>query len=179
MKVKQSLNNLLILTLSVLFFSCASTRTTSFTDPDFSSKKFNKICVFVDVGDYETKKKLESQVMSELKDYRVNVLIGSELLPPTRTWTDEQIKYNLKKNDVTGYLKVTITEQNVSNNMNNDLTFFSSFKTELIDVATDRVAYSATSNSNSPGGFSGDFILIFESFAEDIVNDLKLSGHLP
>ncbi len=179
MNLQKSINNLLILTISVILFSCASTRTASFTDPDFSNKKFNKICVFVDVGDYEIKKTLESQIMSELKDYRVEVFIGSELLPPTRTWTDEQIKYNLKKNEITGYLKISITEQNVSNNMNNDRTLFTSFKTELIDVASDRVAYSATSNSNSSEGFSGEFLSIFESFSEDIVNDLKLSGHLP
>lgn len=179
MILNKTINSFLILSISILLFSCASTRTTSFTDPDFTNKKFEKICVFVDVGDYEIKKSLETQIMSELKDYKVDAFIGSLLMPPTRTWTDEQIKYNLKKNEITGYLKVSIIEQNVINNFNNERTYFSSFKTELIDVSTDRVAYSATSNSNSGEGFSGEFLLIFNSFSSDIVKDLKLNGHLP
>lgn len=203
-------NNLLLLLIMVLVASCATTKTTSFTDPDFMGKKFSKICVVVEVGDFATKKELESKIRSELKDVNVEAVIGSDLFPPTRNWTDEQIKFQLNKMEIDGYLNVQILSQAVDDRLlgtstftetvgqetnvgkkakyiertisnttaNTDRNYLSSFKTQLIDVTSDRVAYAATSNSQSGETFSGDFSLIFSSFAEDITKDLKAKGHL-
>lgn len=204
------INNLFILGIMLFVISCATTNTTSFTDPDFMGKKYSKICVVVEVGDFATKKELEKKICSELKNLRVETVIGSDLFPPTRNWTDEQIKNQLTKMEIDGYLNVQVLNQSIDDRVlgtttvtetvgqesntgnkgryiqrtianttaNSDRNYLSSFKTQLIDVTSDRVAYAATSNSQSGETFSGDFSLIFSSFAEDIAKDLKVKGHL-
>lgn len=198
----------LLFSFSILILSsCASTRTSSYSDPDFIGKKYKSICVFVEVGDLQTKKMLEEKLASELKDENVDIIVGGNLFSPTRTWSSEQINYQLKKKEIEGYLlvqvlsqsandivtgttTVTDTKQGTSNNgkqsnvsvahtsVNSSTQYLSSFKTQIIDVESNRVAYIATSNSESEQGFSGDFTLILNSFASDIIKDIKAKGHL-
>lgn len=174
-------NSLFVFAFVAILASCASTKTTSFTDPDFINKKFSKICVVVDIGDLNVKKELESTIMSELKDNNIEVFSGSDMFPPTRNWTDDQIKFNLNKNEIDGYLNVKIVEKTIDDRFTDvgvQRKYFSNFKTELIDVESDKIAYTASSSSQSDEGFSGDFTLIFNSFAEDIISDLKSKGHI-
>ena len=52
---------------------------------------------------------------------------------------------------------------------------FANFKTDMIDVKTSRVAWTATSKSE---GMNDDFETVAGSFAEDIVNSLAKDGHI-
>jgi hypothetical protein len=98
---------------ALIFSSCATTETTSFVDPAFRGKQFSKICVLADVSDLKYKQKLEREFMKNLAEKNVNVTIGSQLFPPTREWSQEQMQEILLKEGIDGYLLVTWKDKGV------------------------------------------------------------------
>lgn len=203
---------ILIFTIGLVFLlsSCASTKTTSYTDPDFTGKKYSKVCVYADVEDLESKQILERNIAESLQKQGIEAIKGADLFPPTRDWSDDQIQSKLLEKNADAYLLVKITDKSVkeefhpgtststttgevkkvkgkeiykettttTNNSSTSRQFFSSFKTTLIDVKTNRIAWTATSQSESGEGFSSGFELIYESLANDLVEELTQKGHL-
>lgn len=196
---------------ALILTSCATTNTTSFTDPDFIGKRFYNICIYANVDDYQQKVELENEMTKVFSEKGVSVLQGSQLFPPTRKWTDEEIQKSLKDRNVDGYLLIQITNQFVKEEVGPATTttstkgeakeqkggkttykevsttttsqavskqFYSQFKTDLIDVKSNRVAWSATSLSNSGENFSQDYSWIYESYSEDILKELSKKGHI-
>ncbi|MCX6147338.1 MAG: hypothetical protein NTW25_08830 [Candidatus Kapabacteria bacterium] len=203
---------LMLALLSIVLASCATTKTTSYSDPDFRGKKFNSICVYAEVEDLEMRKTLETKLADELKDNGIVTFIGIDLFPPTREWTDDQFQKTLKDIKVDGYLRVRLTNTDVresignattttttngekvkanrdnkekykevstsTTTVNRTKTFYSSFKTDLIEVASNKLAWTATSNSESGEWLGSEFNLIFGSFSSDIAKELKAKGHI-
>ncbi len=99
--------------LSILISSCVSTETTSFVDPSFKGKKFQKICVLADFNDLKYKQKLEREFLEIFKDNNINAVSGTQLFPPTREWTQEQMQDILVKDAVDGYLLVSWKDKNI------------------------------------------------------------------
>jgi len=99
--------------LVVLIASCATTETTTFTDPAFRGKQFGKICVLADVSDLKYKQKLEREMAKNLASIGATVTTGSQLFPPTREWTEEQMQEILTNEGIEGYLLVAWKDKQV------------------------------------------------------------------
>lgn len=194
--------------LAVLVFSlasCVSTKTTSYSDPDYNGKKFNSICVYADLDDFEMREKLEAKLVKELKDLGVNATKGTEILPPTRVWTEEELKERLISQNIDGFLKVKINKtvivdkmgrttntystdgdlalskdkiKELAKSVNANRTFLSNFQSELIDLKNNKLAWSASSNSESAESFKSSSNVVIGSLVQDITRELKEKGHL-
>lgn len=96
-----------------LLSSCATTETTSFTDPDFIGQKFEKICVNAEFEDYKYKQMLEKSFVDNFREVGVYAVAAGNLLPPTREWTNEEIDKMLEKNNIDAYLSISWTDRHV------------------------------------------------------------------
>ncbi len=99
--------------LSAFISSCATTETTTFTDPAFRGKQFGKICILADISDLKYKQKLEKEMAKELSKKGVSVATGTQLFPPTREWSEEQMQEILVNEKIEGYLLVTWKDKQV------------------------------------------------------------------
>lgn len=197
--------------IALFLASCASTETRGISDPDFVGKQYQKIVIYATVPDLKSRQDLENLVVTEMMKRGITAYMGTNLFPPTREWSEDEMQKAMVDKGFDGFLKIDLVNQDVketvdnatstttttgeqsktrdgktkyketsttTTNANVTKTFFSSFQTDLIDVKTNRKAWTATSNSQSGQGFSDDFSLIFESYAEDIVEHLKKHGHI-
>lgn len=200
---------LFVLLVSAFISSCATTETTTFTDPAFRGKQFGKICVLADISDLKYKQKLEKEMAKELASKGVKAATGTQLFPPTREWSEEQMKETLVNENIEGYLliawkdkqvqeiykpgqsvsetkgevkkkngKDVYTERTVTSQQDGSVEkeYRSFFEAKLIDVRSNANAWIATSSSESGEWFGSDFDLIMESYAKDIVENLKKDG---
>lgn len=104
---------LLLAISAIIIVSCASTETTTFTDPAFRGKQFTKICVLADITDLKYKQKLEKELAKQLSGKGVTVVTGSNLFPPTRDWSEEQMQEVLINEKIEGYLLIVWKDKQV------------------------------------------------------------------
>ncbi|MGQ9848086.1 MAG: hypothetical protein ACUVQP_11395 [Bacteroidales bacterium] len=103
-----------ILLILIFIFGCASTRMTSFKDPDYQKAEFKRILVVANTNDLEDRKKLESKMVEEFSDIGVYALESFRLFPPTRELTDEDKVELLLKNDIDAFILISVGESGVS-----------------------------------------------------------------
>lgn len=194
--------------LAVLAFvlaSCVSTKTTSYSDPEYREKAFNSICVYADIDDFETREIIESKLVKELKSMGVNAQKSTDILPPTREWSEEELKNRVMTEKVDCLLKVKLTKTELIDKMgrnsntyvlsgenaissdkikaitkaiNANRSFNSDFQSELIDLKSNRLVWSANSNAKSSEAFSNTSNIVISSLVQDIAKELKEKGHL-
>lgn len=104
---------LLLAISAIIIVSCASTETTTFTDPAFRGKQFTKICVLADITDLKYKQKLEKELAKQLSGKGVTITTGSNLFPPTRDWSEEQMQEVLINEKIEGYLLIVWKDKQV------------------------------------------------------------------
>jgi hypothetical protein len=93
--------------LALGLFGCASTRMTSFVDPAYRGQKFTRLLVVADVPNLETRMTLEHRMVESFRDAGLEAIPASELFPPTREFTGEQMVAILKEHKVEAYISVT------------------------------------------------------------------------
>ncbi|MFP4527788.1 MAG: hypothetical protein ACLFQX_04495 [Candidatus Kapaibacterium sp.] len=210
MKTKRFFLAVLLPLIVVILAGCASTETTSFRDPEFIGKQYDKICVYADITDLKYRLLIENEMVKEFREAGVNAVRGYDLFPPTREWSDDDIHRALVDKSIEGYLLIAWTDRNVEqvykpgdlvtetkkvkdkDKKGKEVTkeksvtyqtpghtenkYYSAFETKLIDVKTSKVAWIATSQSESGESFSGDFRPIIDSYSDDIVETLGKDG---
>lgn len=97
----------------VILSGCATTDTTSFTDPDYVGVKFQKFCVNADFDDFKYKQMLENQLVKHFKESGIYAVPASQLLPPTREWTEQEIEKTMKEKGIDAYLYISWTDRHV------------------------------------------------------------------
>lgn len=104
--------SLLFLTfITILFLSgCASTKMTSFKDPDYQQATFSRILVLANTNDLQDRKKLESQLVEEFSYYKIFALESYKLFPPTRDLSDEDKVELLLKNNIDALISIDVGE---------------------------------------------------------------------
>ena len=106
--------NYIFTTLSlIILVGCASTRMTSFTDPDYQKAEFKRILVVANTNDLEDRQKLESKMVEEFSNIGVFALESFRLFPPTRELTDEDKVELLLKNDIDAFISISVGESGV------------------------------------------------------------------
>lgn len=98
----------------LFLFGCASTRMTSFKDPDYQNTKFKRILVVANTNDLEVRQKLEFKMVEAFSEAGVYALESYKLFPPTRELTDEEKVDLLLKNDIDAFLLISVGESGVS-----------------------------------------------------------------
>ena len=107
--------NYIFTTLSlIILVGCASTRMTSFTDPDYQKAEFKRILVVANTNDLEDRQKLESKMVEEFSNIGVFALESFRLFPPTRELTDEDKVELLLKYDIDAFISISVGESGVS-----------------------------------------------------------------
>jgi len=98
----------------LIFVGCASTRMTSFKDPDYQKTEFKRILVVANTSDLEDRQKLESKMVEEFSDIGVFALESYRLFPPTRDLSDEEKVELLLKNNIDAFISISVGESGVS-----------------------------------------------------------------
>ena len=75
--------------ISFLLFGCASTKMTSFKDPDYQQANFKRILIIANTTDLEKRQKLESKMVIEFSKVGVFALESYNIFPPTRELSNE------------------------------------------------------------------------------------------
>ncbi len=96
--------------LFLLILGCASTRMTSFKDPDYQNKEFKRILVVANTNDLEVRQKLESKMVEEFSKVGVHSLESYKLFPPTRELTNVEKVDLLLKNNIDSFISISVGE---------------------------------------------------------------------
>lgn len=103
------LNYVFVLLLFSLM-GCASTKLTSFKDPDYEQKVFKKILITANTNDLEEKFELEKRMVKAFTSSGVSAVEGNKLFLPTRDFTDEEKKEVMLKNEIDAHLVISAGE---------------------------------------------------------------------
>lgn len=98
----------------LFLFGCASTRMTSFKDPDYQNTEFKRMLVVANTNDLEDRQKLEFKMVEAFSEAGVYALESYKLFPPTRELTDEEKVDLLLKNDIDAFISISVGESGVS-----------------------------------------------------------------
>jgi len=88
--MKRSLLITAPLSLALVLAACVSTNIASFKDPKFRDASFGRILVIANYERFETVQKVESMVVEELQIQGAYAIPNHKLLPPLRTYTDDE-----------------------------------------------------------------------------------------
>ena len=102
--------NLLLIFLAVILSNCASTRLTSFKDPDYKYANFNRILIVVNSNDLEKRLQLETAIVKAFEGTGIYALEGFNLFPPTRVLSDQEKVSLLVENKLDAYISVIVGE---------------------------------------------------------------------
>ena len=98
----------------LFLFGCASTRMTSFKDPDYQKAEFKRILVVANTNDLEDRQKLESKMVEDFSDIGVFAMESFRLFPPTQELSDEEKVDLLLKNDIDAFISISVGESGVN-----------------------------------------------------------------
>mgnify|MGYP002640160573 CR=1 FL=1 len=110
--MKKIRSSMLVLSL-ILISSCASTKISSFKDPDYEGVHFQRILVAVNSSNLTLRQKLESEIVNEFIDISVYALESYKLFPPTREFSMEDRTALMIEKAIDAYIDVSVGESGV------------------------------------------------------------------
>lgn len=99
---------LLSILASVLFFSCASTKLSSFSEIDGSVTNSSKVVVFGNTSDVALRKTIEKDFVAAFEAKKINVASAIDILSPLKEFTDEEYDAAMRMINATHILTVTL-----------------------------------------------------------------------
>lgn len=106
-------DKILLIFLTFYLSNCASTKLTSFKDPDYKSANFKRILVVVNTYDLEKRLQLETAMVKAFEGTGIYALEGFNLFPPTRVLSDEEKVSLLIENNIDAYISVLVGESGI------------------------------------------------------------------
>jgi hypothetical protein len=100
----------LIVLIMLVASGCASTKVASYRDPEFATANYSRILVIVPFSDFESKQTAEAAFADKCESVGLSCKMGGQVLPPTRTYSPDQIKNIVQENDIDAVLLVTLTD---------------------------------------------------------------------
>jgi hypothetical protein len=98
-----------VLALLLLFSACATTAMVSVRDLDFKTTSYRSILVISTFSDLMFKKNIEYWLGYYLQK-KVEVFTGIDLLPPTRTYSEDEINEKLRTNGIEAILIASLKD---------------------------------------------------------------------
>ncbi len=193
--------------IGVLFLtSCVESDIESYTDPDFRGVKFEKI--IVDVTSLPDTARIEAskEIFKRLRDSKFEVVDITQILPPTRSYTLEEIKTALENSGYENILRIIVTSDrskseftgylnnakgHASFDGNNIYGHSQSFSMPITshvgqttttafiyDTKSLRIAWQANISTKASGKvFVGNVTAIASSVVGKVIDQLKTDGH--
>ena len=193
------MKKLLILLISfLLFVSCATTKISSFKNPDIDFSNYQRMLILGNSRDIDFRKTIETDLVTAFTEQSIGAVSSIELISPVKEYTDEEIQKILSENNIDGYLSVAVVtalEESAyvpqtsytnyrSHYVNGQLISTpytstyggysvsypkASFEIILTDIKTGQIAFKATANSE--GDEFSDMKTISKSLAKKIVEE--------
>ncbi len=198
------MKRLLILLISFLCLSCASTKISSFSNPDVDFSKYKTILVCGDCQDIEFRKALETDIVNAFTEKSITAISYITIISPVKEYTEEELKKIYSDNKIDAFLTVTIisssketvyipptTTTNYTSRYENGRLVQvpytttsggysvsypkTSFEIILKDINTNEIAFKATAKSE--GDEFSSMKTLSKSLAKEIVSEfMKLAG---
>lgn len=110
-----TLNAVIIILCAGTAIGCASSGSgsrymTSFPDPAYLGRAFNRVAIHYDSPTLAYRKEVESRLAEELLDHDVTAVESSRIIPPTRTWDSAGIRNALIAAGIDGYVRIVEVE---------------------------------------------------------------------
>lgn len=193
------MKKLLILLISfLLFVSCATTKISSFKNPDIDFSNYQRMLILGNSRDIDFRKTIETDLVTAFTEQSIGAVSSIELISPVKEYTDEEIQKILSENNIDGYLSVAVVTaleesayvpqtsytnyhsqyvngQLISTPYTSTYGGYSvsypkaSFEIILTDIKTGQIAFKATANSE--GDEFSDMKTISKSLAKKIVEE--------
>lgn len=193
------MKKLLILLISfLLFVSCATTKISSFKNPDIDFSNYQKMLILGNSRDIDFRKTIETDLVTAFTEQSIGAVSSIELISPVKEYTAEEIQKILSENNIDGYLSVAVVTaleesayvpqtsytnyrsqyvngQLISTPYTSTYGGYSvsypkaSFEIILTDIKTGQIAFKATANSE--GDEFSDMKTISKSLAKKIVEE--------
>lgn len=193
------MKKLLILLISfLLFVSCATTKISSFKNPDIDFSNYQKMLILGNSRDIDFRKTIETDLVTAFTEQSIGAVSSIELISPVKEYTDEEIQKILSENNIDSYLSVAVVTaleesayvpqtsytnyrsqyvngQLISTPYTSTYGGYSvsypkaSFEIILTDIKTGQIAFKATANSE--GDEFSDMKTISKSLAKKIVEE--------
>ncbi len=142
-----------IILFGLLLSGCASTRMTSFKDPDYEHSTFRRILVIVNTSDLEKKLYFESKLAKVFNEEGIYAKEGFKLFPPTRDLTKADKIDLLIRDSLDAYISVYVGESGVEQVYVPPTS--TNTKTEgTATISGDRVHYEEKSKTTVNGGYT-------------------------
>ncbi len=132
--------------LLITFFciGCASTKIASITDPDYKGAKLKNIVIVANVDDLIMRQSIEQKFTETMiNKYDIKASSGYEILPPTRQYTEIELKNILAKNNIDSVLILTVKD---SGYKTSTYTSYEPYKTQgyVSAIGTNQYQYQST-----------------------------------
>lgn len=130
-------------------FAFRSTKTESFTDPDYQSFRPKKVVVLVRNAPNDTRSEIEERIIAKLSEFGVVGIKERALFPPTREWTPEARAEILKKNEVDSSLIVAVGANSASIRRIGTQTFANTTVNGTLDATSTRTGPNTVSTNGT------------------------------
>lgn len=110
----KQINLTLYFILTLFLIGCASTRMTSFKDPDYQKADFKRILIIANTSDLEKRQKLESKMVEEFTEIGVFALESYNLFPPTRELSAQDKIELLNQNGIDSFISIDVGESGIN-----------------------------------------------------------------
>jgi hypothetical protein len=195
-----------IIMLAILFMAanCATTKITSFCDPEFKGKTFHRLLIYAPFKDIESRMEMENAFKIHFASPTIAVT-SFRLIMPTRSYTDAELDNILMENKVDGIILIILTDayssqtyvpassstRGTASSYGNLVNYYATtqqyggyyvskprvkYEIQLFDVGTKKIAW--ISSSLTRGNKFAGFGTMANSLAAATVNKLSKDGLL-
>ena len=187
-------NKIIVSLVPTLFIiSCASTSITSFKEPTFTGKTFQRMLVAVATTDIGERTQVEQTISTRLAKYGVTGIPSITLILPTRTYTVDEIDKLLIDNNIDSLLILQLTgkEQKMASGSSLQLNVFERrweqvtsiyslpriyFGLQLYDVTSGKLTWVASTHTS--GNQYARHRDLINSLADTTIEKMKEDGLL-
>ena len=155
----------LVICLVLAVVGCASTKMASVTDPTMRDKRYQRFVVFADIADLEMRGRMERRVVERLVESGSGGEISLDLFPPTREYTDVEIKDQLLERGIDGFLVLMVNESGTTRS-HVPVSGATTTTNGTARVVGDRVHYDGQTRTNVSGGY--DITRPWASFSTEL-----------
>jgi len=191
-------NKIIVSLASTLFIiSCASTSITSFKEPTFTGKTFQRMLVAVAITDIGERTLVEQTISTQLAKYGVTGIPSLTFILPTRTYTADEVDKLLIDNNIDSVLILELTGKDVVTGIasfpSQRLNVFEHrwetvsnvysyrkprayYSLKLYDVTTDKLVWVASTRTG--GNAYARFSTLVDSLADTVITKMQEDGLL-
>jgi hypothetical protein len=103
---------IIIVCLFICFFlsGCAYSKISSFTDPNWELREFQKILVYIPFDDFSVQIAAEDSLVNKLQEKNVNATPFYKVFPPTKECSGEYFADKVLENGFDGMITVAVTD---------------------------------------------------------------------